>query len=232
MMEPTHTTCLEVEPLLPLYVGADLEPSEMEQVAEHLNGCETCRNENLALLETRERLLRLDDAPWTKNVPDLWSGIRSELVSEGLIAGAQSRPALPSIWQRVRVGGLAAAAALVVSFGFLQWLDGGQGTTLPTSSPIANELEARPSAMPTAPLRTSPGMTTVSNGQLPGAQGLPFTPQVNPDLAVRNSGGLRKAGPDEESLLDRARPVDLELRPATTSPRRGSSLVGNRLRQP
>lgn len=227
-MEPKSEPCLEVQHLLPLYVGADLDPAEMDLVAEHLNGCEECRASNLALLGARERISSLAEASWTLRTPDLWSGVRAGLVQEGLLG----RPSI-SRWQRLRVGGFAAAAALVVSLSVLQFTAPAEPTgagSRPSASvvPDAGVATALPApsrrALP-APVRGD--IRTVGAGAMPRATRL----QLPPSPVDPAEDGLRRAAEGDVHLIDHARPVGLGdvLRPLRGED--GASLVGG-LRRP
>lgn len=216
-MNQRSDSCLEVENLLPLYVGADLDPSEMDVVAEHLNDCEVCRRDNIDLLEARERISRLSDARWVQQRPDVWPGIRDGLREAGLVDGAELPQLVPaSGWQRLRVGALAAAAALLVSLGGLQLLGGDGGSKQPSSTtgpgpmlvqgggesltPRSPEPRPRGSIMP---------VTAVSSGSLPrGAEGF-VAPPVLKQSRQPGKDGLRRATESDPHLIDSARPVGL-----------------------
>lgn len=121
-------TCEDVEAALPLFVGSDLEPAEMDAVRLHLEGCEDCGALARRAVAARGVLVGARYASPLAG-PSLWEGIRPELVAEGLIASSSSadastgdappvrsaRPRLTS-FQRFGIGSAAAAAAVLFAF--------------------------------------------------------------------------------------------------------------------
>ena len=142
-MKDTKTTCTEVEGLLPLYVGGDLEKDQLDFVAGHLQGCTDCAK---AFSRTREArgLLRTELLDLVEGrEPQLWPALREQLQAEGLLQQAasgvpvdsnQSSPsklepaaALASVlahprWRRT--AGLAAGIAAVIALGKMAPLGG------------------------------------------------------------------------------------------------------------
>jgi anti-sigma factor RsiW len=83
-MNETKTICTEVEGLLPLYVGGDLEKDQLSLVSEHLQKCTPCttafgRTRNARGL-LRAELIDLVDG----REPQLWPALREQLQAEGL----------------------------------------------------------------------------------------------------------------------------------------------------
>ncbi len=128
-MDRNDTSCTDVQAALPLFVGYDLEAPEMEKVAGHLDTCPTCHALAGRAQSAREVLWTLrDDASGgarpapalSAGGPDLWPGVRAELVREGLL---EARPMLSSGPRRVWFGGIAAAAAAVLLVTLAQVFD-------------------------------------------------------------------------------------------------------------
>lgn len=122
-MDITPEQCLEARAALPLYVGADLDPEEMETVGAHLARCAPCDGLHARALAARAVLLEGLSATGERPVPSIWEGIRGQLSSE---VPAQPRrvdaPILrPQVarWglRRTGIGAAAAAAAVVLCFG-------------------------------------------------------------------------------------------------------------------
>ena len=117
-MERLPETCSEILATLPLFAGYDLEAPEMEAVAAHLERCEGCRDACERARRAREVLGSLrDDGEARGASPDLWAGVRSQLVTEGLLSSGPrvARPSVSSRWWM----GSAAAAAVVLIVGLL-----------------------------------------------------------------------------------------------------------------
>lgn len=225
-MKDTKTTCTEVEGLLPLYVGGDLEKDQLDFVAGHLQGCADCakafgrtrkargllRTELLDLVEGRE--------------PQLWPALREQLQAEGLFQQAASGAPVGSIqsspsklepavalapvlthprWRRT--AGLAAGIAAVLFLGKMAPFGGGDQQDPNGPGAIADSGS-------TAPEMASGFRGTVaSNGAVPmdfSADSL-LAGAKTPELAsastqvadatkVEVTGGLVPVGFDEQSL--------------------------------
>ena len=143
-MKDTKTTCTEVEGLLPLYVGGDLEKDQLDFVAGHLPGCTDCAE---AFSRTRQArgLLRTELLDLVEGrEPQLWPALREQLQAEGLFKHAASGAPEGSVqsspsklepqtvqapvlthprWRRV--AGLAASVAAVLFLGKMADFGGG-----------------------------------------------------------------------------------------------------------
>jgi hypothetical protein len=122
-------TCSEVRALLPLAVGDDLEQDLAAGVADHLaGGCAECSEVLRELTRVRGHLLEL---PLRSPAPavDLWPGVRTALIEEGLVR----RGAI--VIRRARFGArgawLSAAAATLLVAGALWTLRPGAESVAP-----------------------------------------------------------------------------------------------------
>ena len=96
-----HDSCHE---LLPWYVNDTLEPAECLRVEEHLELCESCRDE-LAALEDLRRSVREEPVPLASNE---FAGVMAR------IDAAQSRPMPHRRWMPWLLAGQAAAIAALL----------------------------------------------------------------------------------------------------------------------
>ena len=206
-MTEAMQACAEIEGLLPLYVGRDLEPGPTEpgsavMVARHLSSCPRCAERARRAAASR-RALRTELRGLTPAAAapprDLWPGLRARLEAEGRLGRAASAAAVaagPRTASRPRIaalprviawtGALASAAALVATA--ILVLDPGGGP---------------------APLQDSGGGPGLVAAPVPGA---PVRPQLvdGPAAPAEPAGLLRRAGPGDERLADevvRERPV-------------------------
>lgn len=147
---PRSAECSEVLSALPLYVGQDLDSAELDEVALHLERCESCAAQHARALDARAALSAGDwitDDPATGDPsignsggPSLWEGVRAGMVAEGLLGARPrlvpsratleaSRPAAEPLVHRNRwwIGSSAAAAAVLFAFG-LSGLLGSDGS--------------------------------------------------------------------------------------------------------
>lgn len=117
-MSTYRTSCGETLEKLPLYVGGDLDPEALATVRAHLALCASCARRARAGERARQELASslASPAAGTRG-SSLWPGIRSELLSEGLIqpdGKAAGSPTLRRARGRLRwLVPLAAAAALL-----------------------------------------------------------------------------------------------------------------------
>ncbi len=190
-MEHPHDICYEVRFALPLYVGQDLEPEEMATVEAHLAGCASCEAQHERARDAREVLLASGRQTAEGPAPSLWEGVRAGLIEEGLLPSAGTAVAeIPRIhrpWiQRIRVGGVAAAAALLFSFTLAGFM-GSDGR-------------------PTAPHALGSGGDTV--GADPVVHHSAVAEPQDPG-AMAGHGALRKVGAKGMPMYPRA----IELRP-------------------
>lgn len=103
--------CVDVQNALHLYVGDDLEPEVLRAVARHLDGCAGCRALAEDASAARDAFRSLGDR--TPPAPPVWAAVRSELVREGLVAGAPV--ARRSSWWIVPAAAAASVAAVLVT---------------------------------------------------------------------------------------------------------------------
>jgi len=90
---PRTPECTDALAALPLYVGQDLDIAESDNVALHLDGCDSCSDEHERAQDARAVFA---GGSWTTHEsegPSLWAGVRAGMVAEGLIGG---RPRLVS----------------------------------------------------------------------------------------------------------------------------------------
>jgi len=212
----TEMQCDVASSHLPLFVGGDLEAPLAETLRGHLERCEPCSHRLAGLERARTALISTRaTVPGNGSPIDLWAGIRTELANEGLLGiGAPTRhPAVPlraggdgfRLGLHRRLGGLAAAAALVLML-WSPW------SVTPTAG-IAD-----PVLPPVAPAASGQGSWVAENGD---------TPDVQP-VSQAVGGGLHPLLPGEERLSDSARPFP-NLLPAVNTPGAGNdwSLVGD-----
>jgi len=184
--------CTEIEAHLPLFIGGDLETPLAVKVEAHLNACKGCGARLEAAGRARSALLELADlarAEARLEHVDLWPGVRALLAEEGLVgspAAAGARPAPGRVLSLARYfGGAAAAAALALLF-WRPWV--GEPT------PGGPELAPRATASVPAPAELV--------HQVSG----PGLAEATPLLTVpAGSRGLRRVGPGDELLRERAR---------------------------
>ena len=162
-MKQSKANCTEVEGLLPLYVGGDLEREDASSVGRHIEGCAACAGQleraEIARRELRRGLAALVDG----REPQLWPAIREQLAREGLFREAGDLTPVPALAERRllvpggnqerrpyntrilrQVGALAASLALIFFVGRnLDLGSGGAPDSLggsPDSSGLAREL--------------------------------------------------------------------------------------------
>ena len=181
-MDITPDKCLEIRAALPLYVGADLDPEEMESVGAHLARCASCDVLHQRALASRSALLEGLQATGDSG-PSLWDGIRHRIgreVPQGprrtesplptIASGPRmvSRGPLRSAFQRTGIGAAAAAAAVVLCLGLAfqgglgdpgEVLPGGSDRVAPSSSLITGIGTGAIGAQP-----TSSGLTAGTQG--------------------------------------------------------------------
>jgi hypothetical protein len=188
-MERLSENCTEIQSLLPLWVGSDLEPLELEAVRTHLKECGDCKGLAQRGQAAREVFvtLRTEDEETSDATPALWQGVRAQLLKEGLLgpAGADSAqrelaPAGPGISllgsPRVWWSAAAAAAAVVVTLGVTRLLE--PSTLIQHAEPGASV--AATQALPSPGIVSAPAAGTV-------------TPLA-----------LRRAADGEEHMIDQA----------------------------
>jgi anti-sigma factor RsiW len=198
-MKQTKAICIEVEGLLPLFVGGDLEQEDATAVLQHIEECAVCAGA-LQRAETARRELRRGLAELVDGrEPQLWPAIREELAREGLFREVAVRRSLVPGGERERLlftrkslryaGGLAASLALIFLVG--RNLDFGGADPVRPSAPDASGLAEV--VQPTAPADL-------------------FADAGSAEPATRSAGGLRPVGLSETPLFDQARDAILRER--------------------
>lgn len=97
-MNNDRMSCGEACEKLPLFVGGDLDPDVLESVRRHLEFCSACAARAAEALRARRELVaafRSREADFVR--PELWSGIRSKLRTEGLVREAGKPTVLDSV---------------------------------------------------------------------------------------------------------------------------------------
>lgn len=95
-MNDAERSCLEVEALLPLYAGADLDGVEQDSVGEHLAACSSCRDSLAGVQSARTALLGAKgswNAPGPDLLSDLLPSIRDKFARRGRGEGAEANSA-------------------------------------------------------------------------------------------------------------------------------------------
>lgn len=179
--------CSEVLANLPLFVGRDLEGSELEFCEAHLEDCADCRAELESAEAARTALLSLRDEPLPK--VDLWAGVRARLEADE--RSTELTPAAPRLRKLTggRVAAFAAAACLLVVAGWQ--LFGGEPPR--DEAPIAAlpVVQPRPEPIDVTPDRTVPDLAREELAErvvAPAAGGLR---PIGADEALRNDPSYR-----------------------------------------
>lgn len=191
-MTHNEPSCAAIRQHLALAAGNDLEPEVQAAVESHLATCADCERQRQAVLAARERLAVLGRA--TREAcasADLWPAISAGLrATPASVEPPKAETPRPRIaWRRVALPLLAAGALLFA---------------LPLALPAL-----RPGSM---------GSDGAGTGTPPVASHAPSeaasNPPANPALAesAPEAGALRRAGPQDERLRDRALPLHLQLR--------------------
>ncbi|MCA9001954.1 MAG: zf-HC2 domain-containing protein [Planctomycetes bacterium] len=199
------TSCEGFLDLLPLYEGGELELESEVGLREHLASCEACREQ----WNVGRDAIRLRQAAWALDAgktPDLWPGIRAELVNEGLLEGVASEPRGKLL--RFPALRYAAAAAMLVGAAFvgLQFF-GGNGADQPLPNGVGEVAEGTRSQVPSPAPFVDGGMASEESQPV-----------------ASEKGRLRLMGPDDSSVLDEARPWGLEEAPAAGLRQRTESM--------
>src|SRR5262245_8580636 len=154
-MNTNRMSCGEVREKLPLYVGGDLDPDVLEAVRGHVELCAECaRSLGKAAGARRVLVSAFRAQEGDVEQPNLWPGIRSKLLVEGLVrpeGEAATRTVAPTTRRTSWAWALpprAAAAALAL---YLQL--GDESSILPREQgPRPREIEVVdvPETIPTA----------------------------------------------------------------------------------
>mgnify|MGYP000220804034 CR=1 FL=1 len=194
-----RTTCTDIEGLLPLFVGGDLDGDDLARVAGHVAGCERCGAGLEAAREARHELRRGLRAGVQDREPELWPAIRAELAKEGLLGSpgvaapgtvhpgdrADRRPRRLVSLPRVAAGIAAGFAVFLVGQGLLGPTDIPEGPTPGAGNELVEERGA-----------PAPALGPLVDSALAGAE-------VDAPAAVPT--GLRPVGIGNETLFDEAR---------------------------
>jgi hypothetical protein len=103
--------CKQVQELLPLYVGRDLEEKRERKVTAHVHSCAECAGAADEYRETRQLLQDFAPPPFSE---DVYVGIRGRVLREiEAESTASSLPELVAVWFRPRLTWAVASAALI-----------------------------------------------------------------------------------------------------------------------
>ena len=95
-MNTHRMSCTEAREKLPLYVGGDLDREVLETLRSHLERCADCHRLVQESVAARRELVLSFRERVQGPKPDLWSGIRAQLVAEGrILEDAGGRPVRP-----------------------------------------------------------------------------------------------------------------------------------------
>lgn len=95
-MNTHRMSCNEAREKLPLYVGGDLDREVLETLRSHLERCADCHRQVQAAVAARRELVLAFRERVQGEKPDLWTGIRAQLVAEGrILEDAGGRPVRP-----------------------------------------------------------------------------------------------------------------------------------------
>ena len=195
-----RSTCADVEGLLPLFVGGDLEGDDIALVARHVVDCERCGRGLEAARTARSELRAGLRAVVADREPELWPAVRAELAAEGLIrepgvaAPGPVRTGSTADRRPRRLGALPRVAAGLAA-GFLAIFLVGQGLQGPSNTPerpsegTGNELAEERGPAPTI-------LGPVVDSALADAE---------VDAPSTAPTGLRPVGFGTETLFDQAR---------------------------
>lgn len=184
--------------LLPLWIGGDLEQAEADRIAKAVADSDWLADRAAELASARAALIDgLATAIESEPVPDLWPGVRSGLVAEGILVDRSAAPRgrVLSFFREKRVASVAAAAALVACVGLAM-------STFGTNSPSEPAPSTNTMTLPVVAVE-EPGVN-VEPALADAASGLGLT--VDP--AVEDAG-IRRVAPGESIR-------DLPVRPVWT----------------
>jgi len=154
-------TCRKMDKVLPLFVGRDLDPARMNEVAEHLAACERCRGLHAELAAGRAFLETSPAAPLSEvDYADLRLAVRRRIETDA------RRPA------RSRVGRLVLASAGLVTVALAAILvlhARPEVPRAPRGTGVASREEPALAALPAAPLEepTAPPAPATSLADTP-----------------------------------------------------------------
>jgi len=198
--------CKKAEQLIPLFIEADLDAAEMQQVSHHLETCAACRA-TVAEFDASQSLLRSVVMPAFDEA--MFVEVRSAVMKR--IAQPATRPAFAAWWQPIWDWkfAFAAAAVILVVFGVAIRQRGGKSIDNPVAS------GANVSKSDLAVVRKSPDIKTP-----PAAQ--PFQPRMRRKHQAQ--GGVRgsERHPENSAIKqlspERATIVDSQIASAVIAP--------------
>lgn len=222
-MNDAQRSCLEVEALLPLYAGADLDGAEQDSVGDHLASCSSCREALEGIQSARSAILG-EQGTWNSPGPDLLPALLPSIRDEfarrlggqreagghrsavgASVASPGRRPFPLRAVFRAPLG-VAAAAAVLVAVSLAPRFLGpdatrstpGSGTESLAGSPgSSGELVEIPPVSGGAPGTFAPGSLPLDTFEL-------GTSLVSAD----STSGLRRLQPGEPTLFEGARSFD------------------------
>lgn len=166
-MNTHRMSCNEAREKLPLYVGGDLDREVQETLRSHLERCADCHRQVQEAVAARRELVLAFRERVQGEKPDLWTGIRAQLVAEGrILEDAGGRPVRPlrapeSLvrvprplrWSRALAPLAAAAMVLFVLqlSGVFSELPGGKPARPAQTPREGGNLVVAPTAPPAAP---------------------------------------------------------------------------------
>jgi hypothetical protein len=240
--EHNRMDCTEIEAHLALFIGGDLEAPLAALVGFHLGACEACGQRLTAARSARSALLGLAELEGEARAVDLWPELRASLVAEGLCHPSAAQPTAPALGpalapplargeapamdsapserrEPLRNGrllrfsrafaGLAAAASVVLLW--RPWVDGAIDPSSSAGSAPVSAMGAAPVAA-TGAAGAKPDLAGLvvptSDSGVASADVLPVFLEGVPS----RSGGLRRAGPEDELLRNLARPFSGDAR--------------------
>ncbi|HEX4948242.1 MAG TPA: zf-HC2 domain-containing protein [Blastocatellia bacterium] len=197
--------CRNAEQLIPLYVAADLETAEMQQVTAHLETCHSCRDLAAAFQSSQSSLRALSLPAFDET---MMIAMRSAVQRE--ISPTDSRPSIADwllpLWHWKGAVAAAAAVALLVS-GIVLW----RRDTENKNIPIAAETNAPGVSAPhIETLQQSPRAQTVIQPRM----GRKNKAQGGVSVSERNPGNSATSPPSPVRATD----VDNQIAAAAIAP--------------
>lgn len=221
--------CAEMRAALPLFAGGDLDPEEQATVQQHLDRCPSCALQLAPWVDVRDELARERSRQDRLEVPDLWQGIRAELVREGRLRpevtepaharASEASPVRPARRARAPQRVLRLVAPLVAAALVLLWAQPFQSRSAPASEPLAASTnEPMPPAAPGA----SEQPTGLPDQRLVDPPGL--LAEALPEEAPE-SGRLRPLAPGDRGLAEDSVELLRHIRLSPVRPQGGNPMM-------